>query len=342
MTSERSGRLHTAIPWRLSIIIEWANTIWNGEDRAQQLLDRLAEEWQAICGNHYPSDLPAAAIEFLRQRAPRVELLIVSGVAGVTALEADIRRRLPESFDVSIHVAEGLEYYPLKNFGAGLAHGNLLLFVDSDVLPEKGWLAHLLGCFARGDIHVVSGQTYVEPKDFISRTFALGWSYELRDTAAGLFAPRKFYANNIAFRAQVFHASGFPPVGLRSRGACSQLGRTLRGRGIEVWEDRATGVDHPPPMGLRHITIRALVHGRDYYLHDPRQRAFTGVTRATRIARQRLIRGYKQTLRHWRTVGLRRQQVPAAMAVMSYYYAVVVLGGLLTHVRPSLTLRFRL
>jgi Glycosyl transferase family 2 len=342
MTSDNSAQGRTANPWRLSVIIEWANTTWNGEERALRLLDRLAEEWGEICADRYPNDLPAATIELLKQRAPRLELLIVSGEPGITALEADIRRRLPESVDLSIHIAEGLEYYPLKNFGAGLACGEFLLFVDSDVLPERGWLAHLLGSFARPDVHVVAGQTYVEPHDFMSRTFALGWSYQLRDASAGLYVPRKFYANNIAFRAEVFRQSGFPPVGLRSRGACSLLGHTLRRRGIQVWENRVTGVDHPPPSGLRHITIRALVHGRDYYLHDPQQRSFAGVTRATRIARQRLVRGYKQTLRHWRTVGLHRHQVPAAMAVMSFYYALVALGGLLTHVRPALTVRFRL
>lgn len=306
------------------------------------LLDRLGEEWQDICADRYLDTLPAAAIEFLQRRTPLLELLIVSGTAGVTVLEADIRRRLPESFEVSIHVAEGLEYYPLKNFGARLARGDFLLFVDSDVLPEKGWLAHLLGSFARQDVHVVSGQTYVAPRDFTSRAFALGWSYQLRDAAAGFLVPPKFYANNIAFRADVFRQSGFPPVGLRSRGACSLLGRALARRGIQVWENRNTGVDHPPPAGLRHITVRALVHGRDYYLHESEPRSFAGVKRAARIARRRLIRGYTQTLQHWRTVGLRRYQIPAAMAVMSFYYAMVTLGGLLTHLKPALTLRFRL
>jgi hypothetical protein len=342
MTSELRADLQTPSPWRLSIIIEWANTIWNGEERAVQLLDRLGAEWREICADRYPHNLPAEAIEFLKRRTPRIELLIVSGVAGVTALEADIRRRLPESFDVAIHVCEGLEYYPLKNFGAERARGDFLLFVDSDVLPEQGWLAHLLGSFARPDVHVVCGQTYVEPKDFISRAFALGWSYQLRDESAGFIIPSKFYANNIAFRADVFHQSGFAPVGRRSRGACSLLGETLERRGIFVWENRTTGVDHPPPAGLRHIVVRALVHGRDYYLKDSEDRSLAGVKRAARIARERLVRGYQQTCRHWREVGLRRHEIPAAMAVMTFYYGVVVLGGMLTHVSPELTVRFRL
>lgn len=332
----------TASPWRLSIIIEWANTIWNGEARAAQLLDRLGREWQAISADRYPKNLPPEAVELLKRRAPRHELLIVSGVAGVEALEADIRRRVPESFDVAIHVSAGSEYFPLKNFGAGLARGDFLLFVDSDVLPEKGWLAHLLGSFARPDVHVVCGQTYVAPRDFISRAFALGWFFQLRDESAGFIVPRKFFANNIAFRADVFQQSGFPAIGARSRGASSSLGQTLERRGICVWENRMTGVDHPPPVGLTHIVIRALVQGRDYYLKDPEERGLEGVKRAARIARERLIRGYKETLQHWRQVGLRRHEVPAVMAFMSFYYGVVVLGGILTHLRPALMVRFRI
>lgn len=328
-------------PWQLSIVIEWANTIWNGEERAVRLLDRLNEEWQEIVADRYPDNLSIEVIEFLQRRGPRHELLIVSGIADVMALEDDIGRRAPQGFDVTVHVSEGLEYYPLKNFGARLAHGDFLLFVDSDVLPEPGWLAHLLGSFARPDVHVVCGQTFVEPIDFISRAFALGWSYQLRDKSAGMFVPDKFYANNIAFRAGVFRQSGFSSVGQRSRGACSLLRQTLERRGIHVWENRMTGVDHPPPAGLRHIFVRALVHGRDYYLSDP-QRSFAGVGWAAQIAWARLIRGYRQISRHWRTVGLRIHEVPAAMAVIAFYYGVVVIGGVTTHLRPSLTLRFRL
>ena len=342
MTTASAVEPGAAPSWRLSIIIEWANTIWNGEARAVRLLDRIHDEWQAICADRYPDDLPREAIALLQGRGPRHELLIVSGAKGVEALAAEFQRRVPESFDVKVHVSEGLEYYPLKNFGARLANGDFLLFVDSDVLPEQGWLAHLLGSFARPDVRVVCGQTFVEPSGFYSRAFALGWSYQLRDKSAGFVAPRKFYANNIVFRADVFRESPFPSVGPRSRGACSALGRTLASRGIRVWENRRTGVDHPPPAWFRHMAVRALVHGRDYYLGQGPERSLRGVATAVRIAWERLIRGFRTTMRHWRDVGLRRHEIPAAMAVMSVYYATVALGGLLTHISPRLTLRFRL
>ena len=174
-------------------------------------------------------------------------------------------------------MAEGFEYYPLKNLGASRATGDLLLFVDSDVLPDDGWLAHLLGSFGRPDVQVVSGQTYVGPRDVFSRAFALGWTYELRDES-GRFEPcRKFYGNNVAFRAEVFPKDGFPPLGPRTRGASSLLRRQLDAVGIDVWQNRRACVDHPPPSSLRHLVIRALAHGRDHYMKHSTQRHLGGL-----------------------------------------------------------------
>jgi len=326
----------TPHPLRLSIVVEWSNTRLNGEGRAVRVLERLGRQWQQILARDYPEALPRDARAFLDGLERRAELLIVSSEALSTVIEADVRRRLPETLDVAIHVAEGLEYYPLKNFGAGLAGGDILLFVDSDVLPDDDWLAHLLGSLARADVHVVCGQTYVAPIGLVARAFALGWTYELRDPSAGLFIPDKFYANNLAFRADVFRKTRFQPLGRRSRGACSLLREDLDRLGIPVWENRAASVDHPPPSSVGHLVVRALAHGRDQYLSHTEERSGRGLRRSLGIAAQRLARGFRRARREWRRVGLRRRDVPAALAVISAYYAVFALGGLLTHASPAL------
>src|SRR5262249_59822180 len=109
------------------------------------------------------------------------EVLVVSGEALSAQLEHEMRARLGERFAVDIAVAEGMEYYALKNHGARRASGDLLLFVDSDVLPDGDWLAHLMGSFAREDVGVVCGQTYVAPSDVVARAFAVGWRYPVRE-----------------------------------------------------------------------------------------------------------------------------------------------------------------
>jgi len=322
-------------PRRLSIVLEWANTRLHGVPRAHVVLEALARQWQEIAEGDLPATLAPVARGLLRGLDRRADLVIVSGERPGAALDEGLQRRLSEHFDVRVELAEGLEYYPLKNFGAGLTRGDLLLFVDSDVLPEEGWLAHLLGSFADPGVGVVCGQTYVAPTDVFARAFALGWTYELRDDSGRLVHPRKFYANNIVFRRDVFERTGFRPLGRRSRGAVSLLRADLDALGIPVWENRMARVDHPPPTSFRHMVVRALAHGRDHYMKDSEVRTLQGLERSVGIAWRRLRRGFSRTFAHWRTVGLRRRDVPAALLIISAYYGFFALGGVLTHVHPA-------
>jgi hypothetical protein len=320
---------------RLSIIVEWANARLNGEARAARLLERLGRQWREIQGREYPPMLPQEARGFLDGLHPRAELLLVSPAALGPGLVARLRGLLPETLDVGVHVAPGLEYYPLKSFGAERASGDVLLFVDCDILPDESWLAQLLGSFARPDVDVVCAQTYVAPTDLWARAFALGWTYELRDPSGGLRIPDKLYANSIAFRGPVYRKTGFRGVGRRSRGASSLLREDLARLGVPVWENRAAGAEHPPPAGPRHLVVRALAHGRDHYMRDGETRSVARLRRSLRVAAGRLARCVRRARRHWRAVGLRPVEVPVALAVMCAYYGTMALGGVLTHVSPG-------
>lgn len=317
---------------RLSVVIEWANTRLHGVPRARRLLDALVRQWDEIVAGEYPASLPPTAAAFLKSLDPRAELVVVTGESVAPDLAEG--QRLGH-FDCSVHVAEGLEYYPLKSFGAERASGDLLLFVDSDVLPEEGWLAHLLGSLARPDIDVVCGQTYVAPSDLFAKAFALGWTYELRDPSGPLMQPTKFYANNILFRTELFRRVGFRPVGRRSRGAVSLLRQDLDRLGVSIWENRMARVAHPPPTSFRHMVVRALAHGRDHYLTHAEGRSLGGLSRSLGVAVRRLARGFRRSFRERRRVDLPRRAVPAVLLVIFGYYAFFALGGILTHAHPE-------
>jgi len=323
--------------------VEWANTRLNGVPRAWALFDALGRQWRELVDRTHPETLPDAAVRFLDQLDRRAELLVVSGDASAAEVEGEIRARLHERFDIKVLVAAGLEYYPLKNHAARCASGDLLLFVDSDVLPDDGWLAHLLDSFGQAGVDVVCGQTYVAPTDLFARAFALGWTYPPKDESGKLFTPRKFYANTIAFRTEIFlQAGGFASVGSRTRGAASLLGKELGRLGIPVWQNQSACVDHPPPSSFRHLAVRAIAHGRDQYMKRSEARNLYGLGRSVGLAAGRLGRGFYRICRHARRVGLRPWELPAALAICSSYYAFFALGGVLTHVSPqAMGRRFR-
>lgn len=320
----------------LSFVVEWSNTRLNGVPRAWMLCDALRRQWAEIRAGRFPDDLPEEAASFLRELGPVVETIVASGWPLPQPVEEKIRTRLGPAFEVVVEVAPGLEYYPLKNVAARRARGRILVFVDSDVAPDDGWLAHLVGSFVRPDVRVVCARTYVPPRDVFSSAFALGWTYRLRQEDPRLHRPEKFFANTLAIERDLFRRVEFPPLGRRTRGAASGIARELAKLDVGVWENPAAAVAHPPPADFRHLVVRGIAHGRDIYWKESEEQRFRHLARTVGLALVRFRHGVEKTLRHGRGVGLRPWQIPACLAIIGAYYACFALGGALTHVAPGL------
>ena len=161
----------------------------------------------------------------------------------------------------------GRPYYEQKNFGAANSSGDIVLFLDSDVVPEPGWLHSILATFANSEVSVVSGSTYVEPGSFYERAVALFWLFPLRSASNGVAKAQSFRANNVAFRRHVIVERGFPELPT-FRGQCGLLARNLRDEGISIVRCIDARVSHPPPNGLRHFVSRAMASGHDDAIRD--------------------------------------------------------------------------
>lgn len=233
-----------------SIVIEWENARFADLERTRQMLRSLL-----------------AQIVRLNDTVPRPEVIFLYDRNSIDG--EMVRQTIDEDFPAASHgvavqvvASEGLRYYQQKNHGAQLAQGDIVIFLDCDVVPEVGWLEGLLGAFADPAVQVVAGETYIEYHNFYSKAFALFWFFHLRDPSQDLRFAAFFHANNVAFRRETIARFPFPEIPAY-RGQCSVLGRTLRANNIPIHVLMGARVSHPCPLGVRYFVGRALNNGRD-------------------------------------------------------------------------------
>lgn len=317
---------------RPSIVIEWSNALLAEADRPARMMAALAAqagELQSASGQETGGSFPLEVL--LCFDSERVDGEAIAGMAPLAAQG----RHGPL---LVMHCPfPGAEYYDLKNLGAERASGDLLIFLDSDVLPQDGWLSHLWGCFANPDLQVVGGVSSIDPVTLYDKATALNWVF---DPPPGWFDIRPaehFWANNVAFRRTVFAGHPFPGMNGASRGACSHLARILAVNGIPVHVNGSARVLHPSPAGLGGFCQRAMAQGRDRVLWHRRfgswwmQSAPAGLLRFGKHLSRVVYSGFFRR----RQVGLRWWEVPAAIGISAAYYTVFLVGELLTHVAPA-------
>jgi hypothetical protein len=240
--------------------------------------------------------------------------------------------------DVRLLEAPGLAYYEQKNFGASFASSELVVFLDSDVVPEDGWLAALLDALRDPEVGVVCGNTYIELDSLYDKAFAAFWFFPLRDRRDGVAASPHFFANNVAFRREIIARHPFPDLS-SFRGQCKALTRTLEAQGIGIRIQRAARVSHPPPNGLRHFVVRAICEGHDEIVHGRQRNAGSRLAAVGYRFVRDTTRAAGRLIRHRRAVGLGLPGVAAALGIASAYYALKTLGGLVSAVSPGLIRR---
>lgn len=304
-----------------SIIVEWENVLLAEDERCIEMLERLR-------GQIIESTMP-------------IEVLIVFNpeqVAGAIIEDAISKYLNPSAhadgrrINCRILPGPGLHYYDLKNFGVQQSQGDIVVFIDSDVIPEEKWLQNLLAPFQQFEgIQVVAGQTHIDANNLMAKAFSLGWFFPLREPTGKVTRnARGFFANNVAFRRDTFARYPFPqmPPGI-TRGACVTLAESLTEAGIEILRTSSACCSHPPPNGWQHFFDRSLADGRDQASrqlvsgHSKPRVAFALFRRQI----SRIRKSAKKIVRHRATVGLSWVETPLAVVLMTIFHVIGIFGA---------------
>jgi glycosyltransferase involved in cell wall biosynthesis len=316
--------------FRVSIVIEWYNIARAKRDRATQMLATVASQAAdlycaadgAEVGISEPLDL------VITYDSNKLQIRQVEQVVGEAASSS-------ESLSLRFISVPSGTYCGQKNAGAAVARGDIIIFLDSDMIPEPGWLAGFLRAFTHADVGVGVGNTYVDHHTggLYSRSLALTWMFPLRDTAGRLTKTEWFYANNVAFRRDTFLSRQFEDVPGLMHAAEGILVARLKHDGIPLWLVGEARAHHPPPNGVVHFIKRAVAGGRARALSSA-PLGLPSVLEWIRHDLTSIYHGWKVSLLDGDTVGLRRWQVLGAVAIAATYYGLRCVGSLLCLLCP--------
>lgn len=299
-----------------SIVIEMENATTIEWDEIRVGLTALANEIASV-----------SASGFAR---PKVIISHAGYDADAQSLQSHINSqapRLEEVAELRLAACPGGRYYELKNNGIRATEADVVIFMDSDTVPEPRWLSILLDPFRNPATVCVNGYTYLFYDDFFTRTFALIWFFPMARGDEKFAAKRAINANNVAFRGDWIASHPFPPNN-GFKVSCTLLMHQLRREGHQIVHAGAR-VYHYPPRGWRFFCWRALVTGRDA---DRKYTELHSPNRAWRVVKSFTRWGTMS----WRTIrrvtslafetGMPLWQIPFATMVGLAFYTLAFFG----------------
>jgi glycosyltransferase involved in cell wall biosynthesis len=313
----------------ISVIVEWENAKLSDLDRARRMLNQLGRQMAALA----------------RKREIKAELILLyDGEAVDRAIpKAAVAANIPAVTwpgTIQIANAPGKRYYEQKNVGAKLSTGETIVLLDSDVVPDDGWLEGLIRAMDDPSIQIVGGETYHATETFHDRLFAAFWTFGVRQPSRHVYRYKNFYANNVAMRRALFLSNPFPDAP-SNRGQCSALARRLREKNIPIYRQGDSTVSHPPPEGMKTFVARALCQGYDA-MYWKRQAGFVRAFFSANplAALWRFLRNcanvVKKVVTRFRKVGLGMGGAAAALGVGFGFYFFKFVGEVVSFFAPGL------
>ena len=250
----------------VTIVIEWENAIDVEDKWTRAAMSALQREIEDVA--------PRMSAK------PRIMYLYDRNSVDPAAIEntlASTAPRLKDLADLEVIPTDGLTYYKLKNYGIGQSKTDLSIMLDSDAAPQPGWLENLIKPFANPEIMAVGGFTVLGYDDLLSKTFALGWIFDLREERSQTVKREKIHANNCAVRTDFFRDNPFPDLPAFKK-QCGFWLRDLTAKGYDYTRTAEAMTVHAPHPGYKFLAWRAWTMGldRDYQAFQTATRSRLG------------------------------------------------------------------
>jgi hypothetical protein len=201
---------------------------------------------------------------FLRLREQTRPLTtLASFVVTHDGLPAAARATLDRAAGVAVRwvqLDQGVDYYEAKNVGFDATDADIVAFADADCWPEPVWLEELLAPFADESIQVTAGRTTYRTDVLGTAASTIDFMYF--DSPLGKGNTRNFYANNVAFRREVFGSFRYAAHDMY-RGHCQILGTRLFRAAIPLTFVPAARTIHRFPDRLAELVKLRLLRGED-------------------------------------------------------------------------------
>ena len=311
----------------VTIVIEWENAIDVEDKWTQEAMSALERE------------LAAAGSKMAAK--PKVTYLYDKNSVAAGTIEKALETAAPklrQLADVEIVPTDGLTYYKLKNFGIARAKTDISIMLDSDAAPQPGWLEGLLKPFDDPEMMAVGGFTVLGYDDFLSKTFALSWIFDLKEERDKTIKRSKIHANNCAVRTDFFRKHPFPDLPAFKK-QCGFWLRDLSARGFKYTRTAEAMTVHAPHPGYKFLAWRAWTMGldRDYQAFQTGTRSRVGrFGYAFEFFGGKVGKSWARIIGKGRNVDLPVWQRPGAMLVTFGFYGV----SLVAEVGSSLTRRY--
>jgi hypothetical protein len=228
----------------------------------------LVLETNNLRGGDEPGLVVASLARLLRHLGAQTRSLgtlreLVITHDGLDAVARTVLERAAARPIAFVELPEGAGYYEAKNRGFDATTAEVVAFGDGDCWPDAAWLETLLAPFAEPDaaVQVVAGRTTYRDDVLGAATTAIDFMYF--PTPFGPGCTRNFYANNVAFRRDVFARFRYLPAADVYRGHCQQLGFRLHAAGVPIRFAPAARTVHRFPDSARELVRLRFLRGAD-------------------------------------------------------------------------------